>query len=155
VAESGRVNAQQLLPHSATALLLTAVIRSDATSVEATATVPAAHPLATGGRVPCFVGLEIGAQAAAALEAIVRGAQSGAHTPRAGYLVSVRTATFLSADLPVDTALTVTACLEGAAWPLAIYRIAIAVAGVEFLAATLSTHSGTSVAGSIPTRDAS
>jgi len=142
VTESRVRAADLLLPHTGTARLLTSIVRSEPGFVEATARVPAAHPLAIGGRVPCFVGLEIGAQAAAAMEVLERGVDTGDRTPRPGYLVGVRTAEFFKPDLPVDTLLVVTASLEGAAPPLAIYRVAIAVAGVEFLAATLSTHTG-------------
>ena len=45
-------------------------------------------------------------------------------------------------DLPVDTAITITAELDGAAPPLAIYRIVIAVDGIVCLTATLSTMGG-------------
>lgn len=103
---------------------------------------PAAHPLAAGGRAPSFLGLELGAQAAAALEALDRGAADGDVSPRVGYLVRIRTATFLRPDLPVDTPFVVTAHLDGAAPPLAIYRISLTVNGLEVLQATLSTHSG-------------
>jgi predicted hotdog family 3-hydroxylacyl-ACP dehydratase len=87
----------------------------------------------------------MGAQAAAALEALLRSdGGTDDRAPRVGYLVGVRNATFLQPDLPVDTPATITASLEGAAPPLAIYRITIAIADVEFLTATLSTHSGAS-----------
>jgi predicted hotdog family 3-hydroxylacyl-ACP dehydratase len=122
-------------------------VRSEAGFIEATARVLATHPLASGGRAPCFLGLEVGAQAAAALEALLRGTETGDGSPRVGYLVSVREATFLQPDLPVDASLVVTAHLEGAAPPLAIYRIRITVDDVEFLHATLSTYGGASVDG--------
>lgn len=133
----------ELLPHAGTARLLTEVLRSGPGFIEATGRVPAAHPLVAGGRAPCFLGLELGAQAAAALEALERIAASGDRAPHVGYLVRVREAAFSSPDLPVDTPLHVNALLSGAAPPLAIYRIAVSVGGVESLRATLSTHSGT------------
>jgi predicted hotdog family 3-hydroxylacyl-ACP dehydratase len=102
--------------------------------------VPAAHPLVASGRAPCFLGLELGAQAAAALEALERAAASGDRAPQVGYLVGVRDAAFSSPSLPVDTPLQVTATLSGAARPLAIYRIVVSVDGIESLRATLSTH---------------
>lgn len=137
-------SAARLLPHRGTARLLTEVVRSAPGFVEATGSVSVSHPLSAGNRVPSFLGLELGAQAAAALEALSRGAETGDGGPRVGYLVRIRTANFLQPYLPVDTPLGVTARLEGAAPPLAIYRISITVAGVEFVHATLSTHSGTS-----------
>ena len=62
-----------LLPHTGTARLLTDVVRSAAGFIEATCLVPETHPLVVGGRAPCFLGLELGAQAAAALEALEHG----------------------------------------------------------------------------------
>jgi predicted hotdog family 3-hydroxylacyl-ACP dehydratase len=133
-----------LLPHTGTARLLTDVLRSGPGFIEATGRVPAAHPLVASGRAPCFLGLELGAQAAAALEALERAAAAGERAPHVAYLVRVREADFSSPSLPVDMPLHVTAVLSGAAPPLAIYRIGVGVGGVESLRAILSTHSGTS-----------
>jgi predicted hotdog family 3-hydroxylacyl-ACP dehydratase len=129
-----------MLPHTGTARLLTDVLRSGPGFIEATGRVPAAHPLVAGGRAPSFLGLELGAQAAAALEALERAAAGGDRALRIGYLVRVREADFASPSLPVDTPLHVKVLLTGAAAPLAIYRIGVSVAGVESLRATLSTY---------------
>jgi len=142
LADPLRLPGPELLPHSGTARLLTAVARSGRDFIEAICQVPAAHPLVTSGRAPGFLGLELGAQAAAALEAIDRRGASGDSAPRIGYLVRVREAVFLMPDLPIETPLVVTAHLEGAAPPLAVYRITVGAGGVEFLRATLSTYSG-------------
>jgi predicted hotdog family 3-hydroxylacyl-ACP dehydratase len=133
----------ELLPHSGTARLLTEIVRSGRDFVEAIGRIPAAHPLATSECAPCFLGLELGAQAAAALEALSRCTATGDRAPRAGYLVRVREAAFLISDLPIDTPLFVVAHLEGAAPPLAMYRISVAVDGIEFLQARLSTYGAT------------
>jgi predicted hotdog family 3-hydroxylacyl-ACP dehydratase len=130
----------ELLPHRGTARLLTAVVRSSRDVVEAVCEVPADHPLATAGRAPALLGIEMGAQAAAALEALGRRSQPEASGARIGYLVRVRDAVFLVADLPVATPLVVTAVLEGAAPPLAIYRISVGDGREEFVRATLSTY---------------
>jgi predicted hotdog family 3-hydroxylacyl-ACP dehydratase len=143
VADQLREFGPELLPHRGTARLLTEIVRSGRGFIEAVCRIPAAHPLATGDRAPCFLGLELGAQAAAALEALDRGTATGDRAPRIGYLVRVREATFLMPDLPIDTPLVVVAHLDGAAPPLAIYRISVGVAGIEFMQATLSTYSGT------------
>ncbi len=132
---------QDWLPHRGTARLLTAIVHSDRDSIEAVCQVPAEHPLVTGNRAPGFLGLEIGAQAGAALEALDRAVETGSSAPRVGYLVRVREATFLCPDLPVDTPMFVTARLEGSAPPLAIYRISIRANGIDFLRAVLSTYS--------------
>ena len=83
----GAVTELPLLPHTGTALLLTTVVRSDATSIEATGLVPAAHPLVCGGRAPAILGLELGAQAAAAMEALARAVAATSRGPRLGYVV--------------------------------------------------------------------
>lgn len=132
----------ELLPHTGAARLLTRIVRNDSGLIEATGLVPAAHPLVRAGRAPCFLGLELGAQAAAAQEALGRAASSGEPAARIGQLARVREADFLRPDLPIDTPLRVTAKLEAEAAPLAIYRISVSVNGVEFLRAILSTHSG-------------
>ena len=133
----------ELLPHRGTARLLTEIVRWRRDFVEAIGEVSAAHPLASAEGAPSFLGLELGAQAAAALEALERSASTGDRAPTTGYLVRVHEATFLMPDLPIETPLYVTAQLEGAAPPLAIYRITIAVDGMEFVRARLSTYRST------------
>jgi predicted hotdog family 3-hydroxylacyl-ACP dehydratase len=128
-----------LLPHRGTASLLTEIILTEPGRIVAIGRIPRAHPLAVGSGAPCFLGLELGAQAAAAWEGIQRRGQSGHDGPRIGYLVGVRSSRFSRPHLPVDTAVTITADLEGAAPPLAVYRIAVAVEGIVFVTATLST----------------
>jgi predicted hotdog family 3-hydroxylacyl-ACP dehydratase len=141
--------AAALLAHGGVARLLTEVLRSSPDFVEAVGRVPVAHPLVTAGRAPSLLGLELGAQAAAALEALQGVAAGASGRPRVGYLVRVREASFLRADLPVDAPLGVTARLSGAAGALASYRIAVDFEGVEALRATLSVYKGTSLGPSI------
>jgi predicted hotdog family 3-hydroxylacyl-ACP dehydratase len=123
-------------------LLLTGIVRSEPGSIEATGEVPADHPLVSAGKAPCFLGLELGAQAAAALEALSRPSGSVAQAARIGYLVRVREARFLVADLPTGTQLRVTSTLEGAVPPLSIHRIRVSVGGVDCLWAILGTYGG-------------
>ena len=140
--DAGPRDVEELLPHTGPALLLTGIVRSEPGTIEATGEVPAGHPLSSAGRAPCFLGLELGAQAAAALEAIARRSASAEEPGRIGYLVRVREARFLVADLPVETPLSVTASLEEALSPLSILRIRVSVGGVECLWAILGTYSG-------------
>ncbi len=128
-----------LLPHRGTARLLTQIILIEPTRIVAVGQIPRTTPTAVGSGAPCFLGLELGAQAAAAWEAIQRRGPSGQDEPHIGYLVGVRSSRFSMPHLPVDMAVTVTADLEGAAPPLAVYRIAVAVDGIVFVTATLST----------------
>jgi predicted hotdog family 3-hydroxylacyl-ACP dehydratase len=99
--------------------------------------IPAGHPLAAGGEAPGFLAIELGAQAAAAFEALARHLGG---PPRIGYLVGVRDA-HLPARLPTGRTLHVTAVPTGAAAALAIYDVEVAEEGAaEPLAAgTIST----------------
>jgi predicted hotdog family 3-hydroxylacyl-ACP dehydratase len=135
------IDAGGLLPHQRTARLLTQVLRYDQDSIEAIGVIPAGHPLADRAGAPNFLALELGAQAAAVLEALLRQHSSGEGGPRVGYLVRVRDAMFATGVLPVGSPLSVTATLEGAAPPLAMYKVTVAD-GDEILAtALLSTYS--------------
>jgi predicted hotdog family 3-hydroxylacyl-ACP dehydratase len=125
-----------LLPHTGNARLLTEVLTVGHDFVNAVGCVRAGHPLVVRGRAPGILGLELAAQAAAAMEASVAGSQCQG----LGYLVRVPEAVFLSPDLPVDTPLMVTARVHGLAPPLAVYRICVSVGGVESVRATLSTY---------------
>ena len=136
-------NVADLLPQTGTARLLNEVVDSGPGFVHAVGRIPAGHPLATNGFAPCFLGLELAAQAAAVLEALLRAAAGEDCPARVGYLVRVREAEFLQSDLPVEAPLNVTASLEGAAPPVAIYRVVVAGNGAECLRAVLVTHGGT------------
>jgi predicted hotdog family 3-hydroxylacyl-ACP dehydratase len=126
-----------LIPHAPPARLLTNVLAADAGGILCAGCIPAGHPLAAGGEAPGFLAIELGAQAAAAFEALAR--QPGA-PPRIGYLVGVRDA-HLPAGLPIGRTLHVTAVPAGAAAALAIYDVEVAAEGAaEPLAAgTIST----------------
>jgi 3-hydroxyacyl-[acyl-carrier-protein] dehydratase len=129
-----------LLPHAAPALLLTAVLWADARGIGCAAAVPADHPLAAGGGVPGLAALELGAQAAGALQALLRpGGKPG--TPRIGYLVGARDAS-CGCTIPVGRSLRVTAVPAGGAAQLARHEVEVRAegAGGPVLAAgTIST----------------
>lgn len=131
---SGAAVSPVLLPHAPPARLVTGVIAAAAEEVVCVAEVPPSHPLAAGGRVPAFLGIEASAQAAAVLETLARKEEDPA--PRIGYLVGIREARFTAATLPTGTPFRVTARLQGSAPPLSIYEIA---AGGE-VAGTISTY---------------
>jgi predicted hotdog family 3-hydroxylacyl-ACP dehydratase len=141
--------AAELLAHGGVARLLTEVLRSSPAFVQAVGRVPVGHPLVTAGRAPSLLGLELGAQAAAALEALEGMATGGSGAPHIGYLVRVREASFRRPDLPVDAPLGVTAHRCGAAGALASYRITVDLEGVEALCATLSVYKGVSLVPSV------
>lgn len=120
-----------MLPHTRTARFL---------MKEGEGRIPAAHPLVIDGRAPAFLGIELGAQAAAALS---HGQPSSGNSAGGGLLVRIREAVFLQPDLPAGMTLQVSAELEAAAPPLAIYRIRVSVGGVEAVRATISVTTTT------------
>ena len=125
-----------MIPHTGTARFLTDVIRRDGKSVDAVGRIPAAHPAVSGGRAPAFLGIELGAQAAAAIV-------DSSGQPRAAVLHSlarIREAAFSVDDLPPDHDLFVTAELDASAPPIAIYRIRVTLDGAEVVTATISVH---------------
>ena len=126
-----------LVPHAPPALLLAEVLAAGAGGILCTGSIPADHPLAARGEAPGFLAIELGAQAAAALEALAR--HPGGR-PRIGYLVGVREA-HVSARLPAGRTLRVSAVAAGAAAALAIYDIAVSEQGVAapLAAGTIST----------------
>jgi predicted hotdog family 3-hydroxylacyl-ACP dehydratase len=126
-----------LVPHAPPARLLTEVLAGGAGGILCAGSIPADHPLAAGGEAPGFLAIELGAQAAAAFEALAR---PPGRRPRIGYLVGVRDA-HLPARLPTGRTLRVTAVPAGAAAALAIYEMQVAEEGAaEPLAAgTIST----------------
>ncbi|HEV3074187.1 MAG TPA: hypothetical protein VHB47_07205 [Thermoanaerobaculia bacterium] len=127
----------ELVPHAPPARLLTEVLAEGAGGILCAGSIPGDHPLAAGGQAPGFLAIELGAQAAAALEALAR---PPGGRPRIGYLVGVRDAQ-LPARLPIGRTLHVTAVTAGAAAALAIYDMQVAEEGAaEPLAAgTIST----------------
>ena len=136
-------NVADLVPHTGVARLLTNIVASAPDVVEATGVIPPGHPLAADGLAPAFLAIELGAQAAAAMESLGRPVAPGRRAARQlGSLVRVREARFERALLPVDVPIHVTARLEAAAPPLAIYRIVSTLYGAAVLDAVISTHAG-------------
>jgi 3-hydroxyacyl-[acyl-carrier-protein] dehydratase len=130
----------RLLPHASPARLLTAVLSADAARIECSAVVPVDHPLVEGGGIPGFAALELGAQAAAAQQALLRSGGT-ASRPRIGYLVGARDA-LCAFTIPAGRSLRVSAVPAGSASQLALYRIEVraeGAAGPVLAAGTLST----------------
>ena len=112
-----------LLPHVGAARLVRSVEACDSETITCTALVPADSPYATDGRYPAFVALEMGAQAAALLEAQSTSGDAERTPPRSGYLARARRVRLLQDELPVDRPLTVHVRRDGAAPPLFIYDV--------------------------------
>lgn len=128
-----------VVPQTGVARMVCEVVRADQTSIVATATIDRTHPLVVAGEAPAYLGLEIGAQAAAALAA--RLAAAG-EPPQAvgGRLVRVRDARFACPVLPAGLPLTVTAECTGAFAPLASYAVQVSHDGAVLVTASLSTY---------------
>lgn len=128
-----------VVPQTGVARMLCEVVRADDATIAATAVIDPAHPLVTDGTAPAYLGLEIGAQAAAALAALTAGADE---PPRAigGRLVRVRDAVFAEPSLPAGVAIAVTAACTGACAPLSTYRVEVRVGAAVAVAATISTY---------------
>jgi predicted hotdog family 3-hydroxylacyl-ACP dehydratase len=127
-----------LVPHRGSARLIETIVRWGAGAITCRGRVPADSPFAQAGRAPCYLGLELMAQGAAALEALNRAGEPG---PRVGYLVGVREARFLVNDLPVETSLTAIVEAVAGAGPLGVYAARVEHDGIECLSATFSTYS--------------
>ena len=123
---------EDLLPHAPPARLIRGIIETSPEGIVAVAEVPPGHPLVENGLAPALLGIEAAAQAAAVLEALQR---TDAPGPRIGYLVGIREARLLGA-FPAGRPFRVTARLQGGAFPLSIYEIA--VDGIA--AGTISTY---------------
>jgi predicted hotdog family 3-hydroxylacyl-ACP dehydratase len=138
VAESSRPP-ESLVPHRGTALFLRQVVEWDAESIVCIAVIPESNALVRRGRAPAFVGLEVAAQATAALRTLNEDTDAAAG-PRQGYLVGVREARFNGGGLPAGSELRASARRSGAAGPLAVYEVRVESAGVECLVAVMSTY---------------
>lgn len=128
----------ELVPHAPPALLVRSLVEASATGATAIAMIPEDSPFAAGGRSPAFVGLEAGAQTAAALEALDRRTKAEAG-PRIGYVVGIRNARFSVPWLPTGQALPVTVRPAGSAPPLTIYEVRLG-REPELLSGLVSTY---------------
>ena len=136
-AGTGFPSVEGLLPHAPPARFVSGIFTASEEEIVCAAEIPPFHPLADGGRVPAFVGIEAGAQAAAVLEALNR--RQDAAGPRIGYLVGVRQARFALAAFATGRPLRVAARLVSGAFPLSIYEIAVGEPGREVLTGSIST----------------
>jgi predicted hotdog family 3-hydroxylacyl-ACP dehydratase len=134
---------EALVPHRGVARLIARIVSASKTSIHAVGEIPAGHPLAEAGAAPACLALELGAQSAAALEAIGRQAASAvAEPPRRGSLVRIREARFDRATLPVGTPIEITAELIGSAPPLAIYAVRATLDSALVVQGIISTFAG-------------
>lgn len=128
-----------VVPQTGVARMIRDVVRADARTITATAVIHPAHPLVVAGEAPAYLGLEIGAQAAAA-HAARAGAAGGPLQAIGGRLVRVRDAVFAQPSLPAGVALEVTAECTGAFAPLATYRVLVSHGTTVAVSASISTY---------------
>jgi predicted hotdog family 3-hydroxylacyl-ACP dehydratase len=127
--------AGSLLPHSGSALLLTRMVRHGDGALDAEAMITSNYALATNGKAPAVVAIEIGAQAAGALEALTG---AGGDAPRGGRLVRVEAATFHLPSLPTGSIIDVRVERDALLPPLARYRVTVTAAGSRCADCTIS-----------------
>ncbi len=120
-----------LLPHRGAMRLVEAVVDRSEGTVTCRGRIGAA--LAAGGEASPWLGIELGAQAAAVLDA---GDRAAGGEPRIGYLVGIADATFHRSGLPVDRPLLAVARVDGGLPPLCRWRLEVTVEGDERPAVT-------------------
>lgn len=133
------MNLDQLIPHRPPMRLIDEIVGEVDGFLVCRGRIPAA--LALDGAASPLLGLEMGAQAAAVLGALDRGAGND-EPPTIGYLVSVRGARFETAELPAERSLTVRVRFVGGVHPLSTYEIRVSERGAAepCLAATIGTY---------------
>ena len=130
---------QEILPHDAPARFVHAILSVDGATIVCEAGVPHDSPWVEDGRCPSFVGLEIAAQAAAALEALRVSGADGSPRKRLGYLVRVRHLRAAVSWLPAGERLVARVCRQGLAGPLHVYSATLSLRDQEILRGGFST----------------
>lgn len=126
------------LPHAPPARLVTGVLAASPERVVCRAEIPLDHPLVWGETAPAYLGLEAGAQAAAAWGALA--AEESQEGPRIGYVVAIRNARFHVPGLTAGRPFRVEVRPAGSVPPLSIYEVSVETGGEELLAGTVSTY---------------
>ena len=126
------------LPHSGAALFVSEVLEVQETWIRCSGLVDPTSPYAVAEWCESYVALELGAQAAALLEAhTARGEADG----RLGYLVRIRSIELEVARFAAGEALVATAKRVAAMQPLHMYEIEVQNStGERILSGTISTY---------------
>ncbi len=127
------------LPHAGVARLVTGVLQVGADEILCEGWVPAGSPYRRGARCPSWVGIELGAQAAALLEA----AACEEATPDGtlvGFLVRVREVRCLQPFADPEALLAVRATRLSAAPPLYVHTIEVRAGETDLLRGQISTY---------------
>jgi predicted hotdog family 3-hydroxylacyl-ACP dehydratase len=129
---------ETLIPHRGEALFLREILWHEGGTLECVGVIPGSSPFVHEGQAPSFVGLELAAQAAAALQMLECSERPLA--PPRGYLVGVREARFTSPWIPADREIHTRVRRTGQAGPLTVHEILVEVAGCECVAGEISTY---------------
>ncbi len=130
---------EHLVPHGQPSRLVEEVEEASEGGVVCRARIPVSSPFVRGAGAPSFVGLEIGAQAAAVVEALSRIGSRDEGPPRIGYLVGVRDAVFHAPELPAERPLLVSARPSRRSGALSVYEIAVSLDDRILVEATIET----------------
>lgn len=129
---------RKLLPHRPPSLLIRRVVDVRRDGISAVGTVPARHPLvAKDGFCPAILAVEMGAQAAAALEAL--DAVPDGDEPRIGYLVGIGQVR-LEPGMPAGAPMNVRVRREASAGPLTRFSIRVWSSTGEWASGVISTY---------------
>lgn len=115
------------------------VLQAEGEIASCRARIPADSPFVTDGLAPCLVGIDVAAQAAAALEALLRAGPSADRASRVGYVVGIRGARFETATLPAEADLTVAVRLLESASALAVHEVELRLGSTRAMSAVLTT----------------
>ena len=126
------------MPHRGPSLMIRRILETSGNELRCVGRIPTGSPFAAGGTAPCFVGLDLLAQAAAALEALQRAASS-AGGPGIGYVVGIREARFETSTLPLGSDLVAHVRLLDGTVSLAHQEVRLAEGDTSCLSAVLTT----------------
>ncbi len=132
-----------LLPQEDEARYVHECVSSDESGLDCLARIPDGNPFRTEGQhgteIPAFLALELGAQAAAAHEGVMRAASGAEATAVGGYVVRCRQAVFHRTALPADAVFRVRATCDEAAPPLRTYKISVGLDQTALVEGFVST----------------
>ena len=133
-----------LLPHAGLALYLTRIVESDESQIVCEAAIDPESPFRdrAADTFPAFLGLEMGAQAAAAHEGVLRASSGDEAEPTGGFVVRIRRATFARPALAAGTSYRASARLLEAAPPLRTYAVRLEAEGEVLVEGEVSTFAG-------------
>jgi len=129
---------EALVPHRGRALFIREVLEGGPDRASCLGRIPADSPFVSAGLAPCLVGIDMAAQAAAAMETLLRRGAREDDPPDLGYLVGIREARFETATLPAGTDLTVYARPLRGASALAVYEVELRIGPARCLSAVLT-----------------